>query len=93
MDLEHLALAHQKTDDRSLRNEGRIEKLEEEHKILIDLAKSVAVMAEKLQNLNNSVDGLADKVARLEEVPGKRWEAIIAASISAIAGIVIGYFI
>ncbi len=93
MDMEQLALAQQKTEDRSVRNEGRIKKLEEEHKILIDLAKSVAVMAERLQNMNNSVDGLADKVARLEAVPGRRWEAVIAASISAIVGIVIGYFI
>lgn len=93
MDIEQLALAQQKTEDRSMRNEGRIKKLEAEHKILSDLATSVAVMAEKLQNMNNSVDSLSDKVTRLEEVPGKRWEAVVAAAISAIVGIVIGYFI
>lgn len=93
MDIEQLALAHQKTEDRSLRNEGRIKKLEQEHKILVDLATSVAVMAEKLQNMNNSVDNLSDKVTRLEAVPGKRWEAVVAAAISAVVGIVIGYFI
>lgn len=34
MDIETLALAHQKTDDRSIRNEGRIKKLEEARLLL-----------------------------------------------------------
>lgn len=91
MNVEELALKHQQTEDRSLRNEGRIKKLEEKHETLSSLATSVAVMAEQMKTMNVSVKALTGKVEEIEAKPGKRWEAVLAALISAFAAGVIGF--
>lgn len=91
MDLETLALAHQKTDDRSLRNEGRIKKLEGEHEVQHKLVTSVAVMAEQMKAMNTKMDTLATKVEEIEQKPAKRWETVIACIITGIVGAVIGF--
>lgn len=91
MDLESLALAQQKTEDRSLRNEGRIKKLESEHETLHTLATSVAVMAEQMKSMNSKVGVLTDKVDEIESRPAKLWQSVIAAVISAVVGGIIGF--
>lgn len=91
MNVEELALKHQQTEDRSLRNEGRIKKLEEKHETLSSLATSVAVMAEQMKTMNANVKTLTGKVEEMEAKPGKRWEAVVAAIISALAAGVIGF--
>lgn len=91
MTMEELALKHQQTEDRSLRNEGRIKKLEEKHEALSSLATSVAVMAEQMKTMNVSVNALTSKVEEIEAKPGKRWDSVIAAVISAIVAGVIGF--
>ena len=90
MDLETLALAQQKTDDRSLRNEGRIKKLEGEHESLNKLVTSVAVMAEQMKTMNTRIGTLTDKVEEMEAKPAKRWDAIVTGIISAVVGIIVG---
>ena len=77
MDIEEVALKLQETTDRSIRNEGRIKKLEGEHEVLQSLATSVAVMAEQIKNMNISVTTLSGKVDKLEEKPAKRWENVV----------------
>ena len=64
-------------EDRSLRNEGRIKKLEAEHSVLQQLATSVAVMAEQMKTMTGSVDTLNKKVDDLEKKPARRWDAIV----------------
>ena len=86
MDMETLAIAQQKTDDRSVRNEGRIKKLEEEHEVLHKLATSVAVMAEKMDTMNKSMDSLAAKVDEIESKPAKQWDKVVTAIIGALVG-------
>lgn len=93
MDNETLALKLQETTDRSVRNEGRIKKLEAEHEVLQKLATSVAVMAEKLQTMTNSVDTLSDKVEKLEEKPGKRWDAIVDKLIWAVLAAIVAFML
>lgn len=83
---EEIALRLQETTDRSLRNEGRIKKLEGEHEVLHKLATSVAVMATEMENMNKSVDALADKVGELEGRPVKRWDSLVDKAIWAVAG-------
>ena len=58
MNSEQLAVKLQETADRSLRNEGRIEKLEGEHEVLQQLVTSVAVMAEQMKNMKNQIEAL-----------------------------------
>lgn len=93
MELEQLAVKLQQTDDRSLRNEGRIKKLERETGALHELATSMAVMAEKQGAISDNVDRLNDKVDAIEEKPGKRWEAIMDKVIWAVLAAVIAFIL
>lgn len=91
MTFEELSLKQQQTEDRSLRNEGRIKKLEEKNEALSSLATSVAVLAEQMKTMNVNVNSLTSKVEEIEAKPAKRWEAVVAAVISALATGVIGF--
>lgn len=93
MDIEQLALEHQETKDRSLRNEGRIKKLEGEHEVLQQLATSVAVMAEQIKTMNGNVQTLTGKVDKLEEKPGKRWDGLVDKIIWAVAAALLGFIL
>ena len=84
METEQLALKLQETTDRSLRNEGRIKKLEGENAALHQLATSVAVMAEQMKTMNASVSTLTSDVEELKGKPGKRWEDIVSKVIWAV---------
>ena len=91
MDNETLAVKLQETTDRSVRNEGRINKLEGEHEAIHQLATSVAVMAEQLKTMNDNVDSLSDKVDAIEAKPGKRWDGLMDKLIFAAAGAFIAW--
>lgn len=93
MDTEKLAIQLQKTDDRSLRNEGRIKKLETENEVLHQLATSVAVMAEQLKTMNKSVSTLTGEVEELKEKPGKRWDNLVNNLIWGVAGAVLAFLL
>lgn len=93
MDIEQLALKLQETTDRCVRNEGRIEKLEDENSVLHNLATSVAVMAEQLKTMNTSVSTLTSEVEELKDKPGKRWDNLIDKFLWGIAGAVLAYFL
>ena len=93
MDTEKLAIQLQKTDDRSLRNEGRIKKLETENEVLHQLATSVAVMAEQLKTMNKSVTTLTGEVEELKEKPGKRWDNLVNNIIWGVAGAVLAFLL
>ena len=93
MNIEEVALKLQETTDRSLRNEGRIKKLEGENSVLHQLATSVAVMAEQMKTMNTSVSALADEVEDLKEKPGKRWDGLMDKIIWAIAAALLGFVI
>lgn len=88
---EEIALRLQETTDRSLRNEGRIKKLEGEHEVLQQLATSVAVMAERMKTMNENVDGLAKKVDEIESKPAEWWDKLISTVIGALAGAFIAW--
>lgn len=91
MTIEELALKQQKTEDRSIRNEGRIKKLEEESGVLHQLATSIAVMTEQMKNMNTSISTLTGEVEELKEKPGKRWDSLIDKAIWGVAGAVLAY--
>lgn len=84
MDIETVAIKLQETTDRSIRNEGRIKKLEGENAVLHQLATSVAVMAEQMKTMNASVSTLTSDVEELKGKPGKRWEDIVSKVIWAV---------
>ena len=91
MTIDEVALKLQETTDRSVRNEGRIKKLEGEHTVLQSLATSVAVMAEQIKTMNGSISRLTGEVEEIKEKPGKRWESIAEKALTVIVGAVVGY--
>ena len=93
MDNEQIAIKLQETMDRSLRNEGRIKKLEAEHEVLHELATSVAVLAQRMEAMNTSVTKLTDKVDEIEGKPGKRYDDIIDKVIWAVLGGMIAFIL
>lgn len=93
MDIESVALKLQETTDRSIRNEGRIKKLEGENAVLHQLATSVAVMAEQMKTMNASVSTLTSDVEELKGKPGKRWEDIVGKVIWAVIAALVAYLL
>lgn len=91
MDQEQIAMKLQEISDRTLRNEGRIKKLEGENSVLHQLATSVAVMAEQLKNMNKSVTTLTNEVEEMKGKPGKRWDGLVDKIIWAVAAALIGF--
>ena len=91
MNIEEIALQAQETKDRSIRNEGRIKKLEEEQSVLHELATAVAVMAEQIKTMSSNVNVLSTKVDKLEEKPAKMWDNLLEKAIWAVCAAFIGY--
>ena len=93
MDIETVALKLQETTDRSIRNEGRIKKLEGENAVLHELATSVAVMAEQMKTMNASVSTLTSDVEELKGKPGKQWEDIVSRVIWAVIAALVAFLL
>ena len=93
MTMEQLAIELQKTEDRSIRNEGRIKKLEGESSVLHQLATSVAVLAEQMKTMNGNVTTLTNEVEQIKEKPAKRWDTVATTIITALAAGIVGYII
>lgn len=93
MDIENVALKLQETTDRSLRNEGRIKKLEGENAVLHELATSVAVMAEQMRTMNNSVSTLTTEVEELKDKPAKRWDNLVGQIIGIVVAALFGFLV
>lgn len=83
---ENLAVALQEVKDRSLRNEGRIKKLEENQQALNDLALSVRELATDQDNMKNDITEIKSDVKVLAAKPAKRWDSIVDKVLYAIIG-------
>lgn len=83
---ENLAVALQEVKDRSLRNEGRIKKLEENQQALNDLALSVRELATDQDNMKNDITEIKTDVKVLTAKPAKRWDGIVDKVLYAIVG-------
>lgn len=90
MDLEHERRLTE-AEAKAARNEGRIKKLEGEHEALNKLATSVALMAQRQDDLNRSVETLTEKVDHIEGKPAERWDKLISTIIGALAGAFIAW--
>lgn len=77
---EEMAEAIVRVEERSHRNEGRIKNLENTQELLNKTATSVEVMTAKLATIEQNVTLLMQKVDKLENLPGKRWEAVLGKS-------------
>lgn len=92
MDLEHerrLAAVEQ----RAKSNTHRLDKLEESTQILNRLATSMEVMAQRQEQVADTVDKLDCKVTALENKPAKRWEALADKALWSFCAAVIGFIL
>lgn len=72
---------------------SRQESHKEFYRRLRDLENNQSVNQEKLETIEGKIDGMGEKLDTLLEKPGKRWEAIVAAVISAVVAGVVGFFL
>ena len=90
---EEIAIKLQETTDRSVRNEGRIKKLEGESAALHKLATSVAVMAEQMKSINKNVETLTGELEEIKVKPAKRWETLVEKFVWAVAAAIIAFLL
>lgn len=90
MDLEHERRLTE-VEARSKSNTNRLDKLEESTEAINRLATSMEVMAERQEQVVETVGKLDTKVTLLEEKPAKRWDALVDKALWAFAAAAIGF--
>ena len=90
MDLEHERRLTE-VEERSKSNSHRLDKLEESTEAINRLATSMEVMAERQEQVVETVGKLDTKVTALEEKPAKRWDALMDKIVWAVAAALIGF--
>jgi chromosome segregation ATPase len=90
MDLEHERRLTE-VEERAKSNSHRLDKLEESTEAINRLATSMEVMAERQEQVADTVGKLDSKVTALEEKPAKRWDALVDKVVWAIAAALIGF--
>lgn len=90
MDLEHERRLTE-VETRSKSNSHRLDKLEESTEAINRLATSMEVMAERQEQVVETVGKLDKKVTLLEEKPAKRWDSLMDKIIWAVAAALIGF--
>ena len=93
MTLEELSLNWRQTEDRSVRNEGRIKQLEEDQKALMDLTTSVRELAVDQANMKKDIGEIKTDVRALTDKPAKRWDNLVDKIVWAIAAAVVAYLL
>ena len=71
-------------EQRSKSNTRRIEVLEQGQVQLNELVTSVAVIAEKQNEMSGKISNIQDEVKQLVSKPAKRWESLIGYIIGAV---------
>ena len=90
MDLEHERRLTE-VEERAKSNSHRLDKLEESTEAINRLATSMEVMAERQEQVADTVGKLDSKVTALEEKPAKRWDGLVDKIVWAIAAALIGF--
>ena len=56
------------------------------------LTKSVYELASSIKTMQHDIKDMSDRVKTIEEKPAKRWDLIVTTAITAVVGILVGYF-
>lgn len=78
-------------EQRSKSNTRRIEVLEQGQAQLNELVTSVAVIAEKQNEMSGKISNIQDEVKQLVSKPAKRWESLIGYIIGAVVTALISF--
>ena len=92
MDLEHeqrLTAGEERAESNTI----RLNKLEESTEAINRLATSMEVMAERQEQVADTVGKLDDKVTAMEQKPVKRWDSLWDKIIWSLVAAVIGFFL
>lgn len=81
----------QEIDDRARSNSRRIEALEEHIERQDELIKSVAVMAEKQNEMDKSLGEIKSDIKQIKDKPAKRWDSVIEKILLCIVTGIVGY--
>lgn len=57
-----------------------------------ELTKSVYELASSIKAMQHDISDISDRIKTIEEKPAKRWDLVITTAITAIVGIIVGYF-
>lgn len=78
-------------EQRSKSNTRRIEVLEQGQVQLNELVTSVAVIAEKQNEMSGKISNIQDEVKQLVSKPAKRWESLIGYIIGAVVTALVSF--
>lgn len=92
MDLEHEKRLTA-VEERAKSNSHRLDDLEDTAKAINRLATSMEVMTQRQGQVAESVEKLDEKVTKLEEKPGKRWEGLVDKVIWTVIAAILGFFL
>ena len=90
---EEMAVKLAETEARSKSNNHRLDKMEDANKAIQELVTSVAVLAEQMKSMNESMNTLTGKVEQIEAEPGKRWKSVVEKVTLLVVAAVVGYII
>lgn len=93
MSEEALAVEVARIDAHSKDNARRISKVEERQDDLDKLVSSIGALANEQEHIKTDVSEIKNDVKTLTERPAKRWDALIAAIISTLVGLILGAII
>ena len=93
LDHDDLILQLQETTARSIRNEGRIKKLETEQTALRELATSVSTHAAKQGIMEDDVKEIKSDVKEMAGRSGRRWDAIVDKLIWAVLASIVAFML
>lgn len=78
-------------EQRAKSNSHRIDELSNDLKNLNDLTASVKVLATKQENVESDVREIKTDVKALTEKPGKRWDTVVMAIVTALVAGLVGW--
>ena len=90
MDEKEIIKSLAEVEQRAKSNTRRIDRLEERQDNLEKLTETVAKMQAELGHATSMITETRDAVKELQAKPAKRWDALIAAIVSAIVGLAVG---
>ena len=90
---QEIAIKLTEHEGRIERHEGRIKTLESNYTALNDLARTTAVMAEKIDVTEKKVDSISANVEEMKLKGSKRWDNLIEKVIFTVVGAVIAYML
>ncbi len=87
--VRQLAAHEEKISD----NTRRIGVLEKNTSVLHEMAKSLALMAQRQQTMGEQIDEVVSDVKTLKDAPAKKWQFVVEKSIYIVVSAVITYIL